>query len=121
MKLRIRENNVRVRLSQSEIQALAMGQAVEQVTVFSSESRLMARVESSPHAESLTATFENARLTLLLPRDQVVEWAQSDQVAIRGEQAIAGDSSLHLLIEKDFECLHPRAAEDFDTFPNPKR
>jgi len=41
-------------------------------------------------------------------------WLETDQTGIE-----AATSSLRILIEKDFQCLHRASAEDADGFPNP--
>ena len=121
MKLRIQGNSVRIRLTQGEVRSLADGQRIEQTTEFSPSSRLITRVETSTNRDRLTAVFDDSRLTIRLPFDQVCSWAKTDQVGIEADQPIGGGRSLHLLIEKDFDCLHPQADENIDTFPNPKR
>lgn len=121
MKLRIRGNSVRVRLAQGEVRSLASGQCIEQMTVFSPSSKLVLFVESSLRVERPIATFIDHRLSLRLPLAEVREWAETEQVGIEAEQPIGDGQSLHILIEKDFECLQPRANLDTDAFPNPKR
>jgi hypothetical protein len=121
LKLRIQGNSVRVRLTQSEVRSLAEGQRVEQTTEFPGCSALITRVELSAEINQSTATFNGGRLTLRLPADQLRQWAQTDQVGIESDQPISDDRSLHILLEKDFDCLHPRPDENIDTFPNPKR
>ncbi len=121
MKLRIQGNSVRVRLNQGEVRSLANAQRVEQTTEFSGFSRLTTHIEPSNEVSRSNVTFEGDRLTLRLPVGQVRQWAQSDQVGIESDQPIGDGRSLHVLVEKDFECLHPRPDENIDTFPNPKR
>lgn len=120
MKLRILANSVRIRLGQREVRSLAGGQCVEQTTVFSSSSKLVLSVESSLQAERPVAIFVDHRLSLRLPFAEVRQWAETEQVGIEAEQPICDGQSLHILIEKDFECLQPRAIDDTDAFPNPK-
>ena len=121
MKLRNHGNSVRVRLAQGEVRSLADGQRVEQTTEFSASSRLIACVESSSNLERATATFDGNRLTLSLPLDQVRQWAATDKVGIEADQPIGDGRSQRIIVEKDFDCLHPRPEENIDTFPNPKR
>ena len=46
-------------------------------------------------------------------------WASSDQVGIEGEQVIDNQTSLRILIEKDFACIDATDEQNADTFPNP--
>lgn len=121
MKLRILGNSVRVRLTQREVRSLASGHSIEQTTMFSHSSKLVLFVESSLRAEHPVAIFTDQQLSLRLPLAEVRQWAETEQVGIESEQPIGDGQSLHILIEKDFECLQPRASDDTDAFPNPKR
>ena len=121
MKIRIQGNSLRIRLTQSEVRRIADGGIVEQVTVFSPLAKLSMRVEPSPQVQTPIATFESENLTLRLPSNESRKWAESDQVGIEAEQAVGGGATLRILIEKDFECLHPRADEISEAFPNPQR
>jgi len=119
MKLRIRNNSIRVRLTRSEVARLATGERVEQATGFSAATRLVSSVELSSQIAVPSASFDGTRVSVLLPLAQVTEWANSAQVSIQAQQHIAADSVLQILVEKDFECMHSRAEGNTDTFPNP--
>ncbi len=118
MKLRIRQNTVRFRLARPEVEKLASGQPVEQATAFSSNDRLVCSIVSSSEPAVL-ATFTAGQLTLRLPADQIRRWAASDQVSITAQQRIDEARSMQILVEKDFECLHPGHESDPGAYPNP--
>ena len=120
MKLRIRGNSVRVRLTQSEVSRLATGKSVEQITEFSPTSTLVSLVKPTSQIRAATVMFRDGRLSVLLPLVDVRDWAQSNHVSIEASQAIGPDRALGILIEKDFECLHSRAEGNADAFPNPR-
>jgi uncharacterized protein DUF7009 len=120
MKLRIQGNSIRVRLTQGEVHRLGCGGSVEQTTAFSPLAKFCSRVESSPRAQKPSATFENQCLTVSLPSVEARQWAESDQVGIEAEQPIGNGTPLRLLIEKDFECVHPHGEEIGNAFPRPK-
>ena len=120
MKLRIRDNSIRLRLEASEVRALAETGVVETVTAFPRGRRLTYAVESSPASVMPTARFSKKRVTVRLPESSVLAWANSDQVSIEGEELLDDGDVLRLLVEKDFRCLMPRPDEDeSDMFPNP--
>ena len=120
MKLRIRDNSIRLRLEASEVRALAETGVVETVTAFPRGRRLTYAVESSPASVMPTARFSKKRVTVRLPESSVLAWANSDQVSIEGEELLDNGDVLRLLVEKDFRCLMPRPGEDeSDLFPNP--
>ena len=120
MKLRIHDNTLRIRVTQSEVARLAAGNPVEQITEFAPTSFLITLVKPSSQVRSTTATFQDNQLSVLLPLDAVTRWAHSDQVGIEASQTIGSDKTLSILIEKDFECLHSVAEDNTDAFPNPR-
>jgi hypothetical protein len=121
MKLRIRDNTLRIRITQGELAKLASGQKLEQTTEFSTSAKLVTTVEPSAKANQCEATFAMGRIALQIPLREIRDLAETDRIGIESYQKINETRSLHLLIEKDFDCLHPKADENVDTFPNPKR
>jgi hypothetical protein len=67
------------------------------------------------------AAFADGRLVVRLPAAEVSAWANDDTaVSLRRELVLPDGSVLHVLVEKDFQCLTPREGEDQDDmFPNP--
>ena len=118
MKLRIRGNSIRLRLTQSEVAQLASNGCVEDSISFGSE-ELRYAVAVGRNGERVKADLRDNRITIYVPADAIAKWADSEQVGIEEGQAIS-KGWLHILIEKDFTCLKPRAGdEDEDTFANP--
>jgi len=121
MKLRIRENTIRLRLKKAEVDRLAAGQAIVEKTVFP-DSVLTYRLDIASDGK-FSASFHDGSLAVCLPEQEVTQWAQNDQVSIVAEQALRNAGTLSLLIEKDFQCLapgHNRPGEDdIDTYPHP--
>ena len=122
MKLRIRDNSIRLRLSRSEVAALRSEGLLRAAVFFPEGGRFGYTLESSPASVVPTAHFENDVVLIRLPETAVREWADSDdQVGIAGEQAVEGEGVLSILVEKDFACLSPREGEDdADMFPHPE-
>ena len=120
MKLRIRDNSVRLRLSQGEVEQLQSEGLVGGCTEFPGGRSFVYEVESSPASVTPAAHFSENRLTVRLPETVVLAWAKSEQVSMAGEQRLGDGGFLKLLVEKDFRCLAPRQGEDeSDMFPNP--
>jgi hypothetical protein len=120
MKLRILDNTVRFRLSQSEVR-LIRDQSLLRATVrFPEDSRFEYVLESSPASVTASARFSDGAIHVVLPESKVNTWADSDLVAIECEQAVGNGEVLRLLVEKDFKCLSPRDGEnETDMFPHP--
>ena len=100
-------------LSQSEVARLDETGRVEESLEFSPGSKLLYRIETGT-AASVTATFDNASIRVVVPKQVAKEWIDSDQTGIE-----TSTGTLKVLIEKDFQCLHREAEEGEDSFPNP--
>jgi len=122
MKLRVKNNSVRLRLTQVEVAHFNDSGRVEEVIEFGIEphQRFIYAIESGAETETMRAAIENNRITILVPKAQADEWTNTARIGIEAEQEIGDGKTLRLLIEKDFACLEPRAGEDdADTFPHP--
>ena len=121
MKLRIRDNSVRVRLTRGEVDALRDKGVVSARTGFPGGHDFQYLVESSPASVNLSAFFSGNVVTVRLPETTVLAWANSEQVSIAGEQRLDDGEQLMILVEKDFACLAPREGEDeSDMFAHPE-
>lgn len=114
MKIRIRGDSLRLRLSQSDVACIERGEAVIETTHFA-DATLSYGLH--PNAASVCeARFIDGRIEVCISASDGRHWAQSNEVGIEAQVG-----PLAVLIEKDFSCLEPReGAEDGDTFPNPK-
>ncbi len=122
MKIRIKDNSLRLRLSQSEVQQLKEDGKVQASIQFGpvAGATLVYEVSAIAHF-NITATYQNHHISVQIPRTQVQEWADSNLVSIQAEQLIAENSKLIILVEKDFKCLTDRPNEnETDLFPHPK-
>lgn len=120
MKLRIRDNSIRLRLERGEVDALRDHGVVAARTGFPGGRDFRYAVESSPAIVNPGAFFSDNALTVRLPETVVLGWANSVQVSIVGEQRLDDGTPLAILVEKDFACLAPREGEDeADMFPHP--
>jgi hypothetical protein len=113
LKLRIRGDSLRLRLTRGEIRRLReTGSVVE--TIHFGPAELHYELRSDDIATPV-ARFDGRSIQVTLPRAQANAWADGDEVGIAAQ-----DGSLALLIEKDFRCLAPREDEDDgDAFPHP--
>ncbi len=120
MKLRIRDDSLRLRLSRSEVAAIARGEPVRAVMHVAPAAALTYALAPSAEVAAPEVQLEGGALTVRIPAETGRAWAESDDVSIRARQP-AGDAELRVLIEKDFRCLAPREGEDEgDAFPHPR-
>ena len=121
MKLRIRDNSIRLRLSQTEVLTIRGEGIVGGKIVFAAGSKLIYCIESSPACVDPVAQFDKGEISVRLPESMVVDWADSDEVSIAARQLLDDGSHLDILVEKDFACLTPREGEDeSDLFAHPE-
>ncbi|MBS1809189.1 MAG: hypothetical protein JST84_13580 [Acidobacteria bacterium] len=118
MKLRIKGNTIRLRLTQSEVSTVGAGGRVQELTLFGPQAQFCYVLEAVD-SSNLEADYSNNTLTIRVPRTMAQDWASTELVGLSTEQKIAENVSLQLIIEKDFACLSPRGEEDVDTFAHP--
>ena len=120
MKIRIRDNSIRLRLAKGEVEAICDTGSVRAFTGFPGGRRFAYSLESSPACVSPSAGFAGDEMSVRLPESTVVDWADSEQVSISGELVLDSGEMLSILVEKDFACLAPRPGEDeSDMYPHP--
>jgi len=120
VKLRIRDNSIRLRLTRGEVGELRETGLVAARAGFPGGREFRYELESSPASVSPGAFLSDSVLTVRLPESVVLAWAATEQVSIRGEQLLQDGASLSILVEKDFACLAPREGEDeSDMYPHP--
>lgn len=121
MKLRLRGDSLRLRLTATEVAALRdQGAWQDATTLGPAGAPLLAyRVESVdlPAAEVRYTADNGTTVTVALPSADVAHWADSaSEVGIYFQEPWG----LKVAVEKDFRCLDPRRDEDeSDNFDNP--
>lgn len=122
MKLRLRHNSIRLRLTQGEVSTLTENGYVEEAIDFGSAAGtrlLVYAIESYAASKSIAADFSEGTIRISVPEITIKNWAETEEVGISATLDSDNGSPLSILIEKDFTCLKRREAGDEDTFPNP--
>jgi hypothetical protein len=120
MKLRIRGDSIRLRLTQAEVLALADASLVEETVSFGNARLTYAITATLAPGAPLAARLVDNRIEVMVAGDTARAWAANDVVGLEGTQQTEADRSLRILVEKDFACLKVRSGEDdADAFPNP--
>ena len=119
MKLRIKGSSLRLRLTQGEVRQLeTQGEVAEQVE-FGAGARLTYRLRIDAQVPAIAATYGSNVIDIRVPRETALTWSRTDQVTLSHAEAVPG-GELRIVIEKDWNCLAPRAGEDeSDNFPHP--
>ena len=121
MKLRLRGDTLRLRLTRSEVDAIGAAQSVSETLHLPDGSALrytlVAGAENNIH---MRREADLAEIVVQVVAAQAHSWASSEQVGYSGDAPLQ-IGTVSVLIEKDFTCITPRAGEEEgDTFPNPQ-
>jgi hypothetical protein len=122
MKIRIKGNSLRIRLTKSELAQIQEGLAVSEAIYFSPKSKLTYSLVPKQDAKSIEAHFDGQTIEVSVPMIEAQDWASSSTVSLKTNLATENPDALFILIEKDFFCLKPRNHEiedESDLFDNP--
>ena len=123
MKLRLRENSIRLRLLQTEVKQLReIGNVSERIIFGVGTTEILTySVRVSPDAEKIYAQMLDNQIEIFLPVLIAENWADSNEVGLYAAQTIGNTGELKITIEKDFVCVErPGDADNIDAFPHPK-
>jgi len=118
MKLRMKANTVRFRLTKPEVKLIGEKGYIEEKTDFVPMPFFYA-VKADNSISELRADFKNNGITLFIPEAWAKVWDSSEQVGLEGWMKTKDDRSIYLLIEKDFKCLDETSEDQSDNFENP--
>jgi hypothetical protein len=117
MKLRVRSNSVRLRLTQTEVSRVQkLGECAEVIS-FPGGAYLAYSLHAS-ECDAVRAEFERCTVKIYVPRKEILEWSTTQAVGIYATVEAEG-VALRVLIEKDFRCLDKTHEDQSDMFSNP--
>ena len=120
MKLRIKGDSLRLRLSQGEMRSLAERGEVEDRISFPGGAALRYRLRVDRNSSAISANYASNLIDILVPSALSERWCGTDLVTLSASQPLAA-GELRLVLEKDWACLAPREGEDeSDNFPHPE-
>mgnify|MGYP001626712327 FL=1 len=105
MKIRIKDNSIRLRLSQNEVSQLVSNGSVESSCKIGS-SVLRYGVKSTT-GEEISSDFADTTIIVRVPQSLLTDWDTDQRVGFDKRK-----DDLYILIEKDWQCLKPRDHED---------
>ncbi len=119
MKIRIRGNSMRIRLSRTEVDNFGKDGYVEEQTNFGTSVFTYA-LERKAGINALAADFANGKMTMLVPEAMAIEWTTTETVGYNNNMDLGNGEQLFLLLEKDFKCIDSSVMEDqSDNYENP--
>ena len=120
MKLRIRGNSLRIRLSKKEVAKIAEDGYLEEQTSFG-ENKFIYALEKVDKGNELTASLDLNKITVFVPSVLVNSWPENDITGFNANMPLSGKDSLFLLLEKDFICLDETTEDQSDNYENPHK
>ena len=119
MKVRIKGNSVRFRLTKTEVERFCREGVYEETTRFSSNT-LTYTLKGKTDIKELEADFLDNQIIIYMPQEELLTWAGSDKVGFSNSVDWDDASALSLLVEKDFTCLDNTSEDQSDNYPNPR-
>jgi hypothetical protein len=115
MKLWIRGNSIRLRVSKTELAKIADQGTAEDSVRFTSDVEFKYGIDVRPTG-AVTAAFNGASLRVTLPKPLLDLWVRPEESSVEGSQPIGGGKALQIVLEKDSPAL-ARRRDDTDPAP----
>lgn len=116
MKLRFRQNGLRLRVNRREVEGLATGQTLAEHVHFPDDTHFAYTLQSVPSGNP-RVEFDGAVIRVEVPNSELQQWAFTDAIGMYFELPANG-APLKVAIEKDLECIDGPAQErDPDAYP----
>lgn len=121
MKIRIKGNSVRYRLTRSEVKTLGATGYLAEETRFGpgAAQTFVYALQTTEGIDGLRAAFDGGKITLYIPAISAKTWYDEERVGFENDVEVAPGVTLHLLLEKDFACLDNTHEDQADNYPNP--
>ena len=120
MKLRIKGNSLRIRLTKTEVNIIANTGYLEEETLFGNN-KFMYALQRVDEGNELSAALEENKMIIFVPSSLTKEWPTNNIIGFNAEMPVAENKTLFLLIEKDFVCLDETTGDQSDNYENPNK
>lgn len=121
MKIRIKGNSIRYRLTQTEIANFGKNGMLEERTEFVNGESFYYSLQKKEGIGHLEASFSGNRISIFVPEKMASEWTTTEVVGFDTKMNIGEGKELFLLIEKDFVCIDHTFEDQSDNYPNPNK
>jgi len=112
MKIRIKGNSLRYRLTKSEVARLESTGFLKECSEFAGKTLVYSIVTASD--DKLSADFIGDEIVLNVPKSMIDELNNTDSVGFEDQTG-----PVSLLVEKDFVCIDNVDEDQSDNYPNP--
>ncbi len=120
MKIRIKGNSIRLRLTKTEVENFGNNGVYEEETQMIG-GVFKYKLERTEKHETLAAEWIGRQnlIVFYMPDAIAKEWVESNEVGFQHKLQLENGTELFLLIEKDFVCLDNTFEDQSDNYPNP--
>ena len=118
MKLRVRDQSVRFRLSPEDVATLGRGESVIGVLRLGPDHTISYGLKVGSH-DVIAVEPVPSGVIIACPGPLIEQLVHTEEVGFSGDVQLQAGGALRVLVEKDFQCLIPRGEDDGNTFPNP--
>ncbi len=119
MKVRIKDNSIRFRLTKSDVEKLSTQLYIQSKIEFNSMN-LFYEIKVTDN-NFMNADFENNVITLYMPKVLAQSWFTNDIITHENTVTLLNGRILKLLLEKDFVCLDHTTEDQSDNYANPNK
>ena len=120
MKLRIKSNSIRIRLTKTEVEKLANTGYLEDQTLFANN-KFVYVLQMVDEGNELSASLDTNKITMFVPAVLIKDWPENNIVGFNANMPVAENEKLYLLLEKDFVCLDETTEDQSDNYENPNK
>jgi hypothetical protein len=120
MKIRIKGNSIRLRLTKTDVHNLKKNSFVEEITTIGTQQVFKYALIVDNEKQKLSASFNDNKITVYLPKIEAHIITDTDKITVEGSQKNGEESDLFILVEKDLECLDSTTEDQSDMYKNTK-
>ncbi len=120
MKIRIKGNSIRLRLTKTDVADLKEKGMVKEETVFSFEAVFSYALFVDADSEEINAKFKDNCVTVFLPEKEAAILTDTEEITVKNSQYNGSADGLFILIEKDLQCLDDTSEDQSDMYENTK-
>ena len=120
MKIRIKGNSIRLRLSKTDVAKLGTTGWLEEQTSFG-KNKFAYALKAVDNGNELSASFDDGTITMFIPKILIKDWPVNNIVGFDSTLKLTETDSLYLLVEKDFACIDETVEDQTDNYENPNK
>lgn len=120
MKIRIKGDSIRLRLTKTDVQNLKKYGIVEESTIIGAQEIFKYSLVSNQDIPSIAAEFRANKITVFLSQKETQILTETNEITVEGFQNNGKDKGLFLLVEKDLQCLDTTSEDQSDMYENTK-